>query len=1103
MNLQISGRLLLDKTYSLLEGHQEDIVMASAEAPSDLTDRERWPEIGDWSSLAARLGAEKVLFVQNDPVFVFSELGGRVDDQAIHDAYRRAWCMSGPFCLFLALPDSLHVYALNEPPSHDANRELTPFKIFKRLEDVEAALGESGSADMIDLISANKNSAVQYGRADVRLIRDLQYVRQSLISSGMAVDQAHSLIGRSILIRYLEDRNVIGAEYFKRIAAANPEWTKILQQPLEKPAVARLQRNRLYDRVLLNPDFTQELFSRLAADFNGDLFSIGAGGDAFKAEHLLLMRQFLLGDTDPNQPALFFWAYDFEVVPLSLISSIYEEFYHASSEGDGGENVLDDNTHFTPLTLVQDVLSRLLPPAVLENSPRIIDPACGSGIFLVEAFKRIVRFEITRRGRKLDSNELRHILRHQICGIEIQPEAARVAAFSLYLALLDSQEPPDILTAGKMPHLIHIGQRDDDHYGVVVAGNAFALTSSERDRLVSHDQLARRYKGRANVQELMSHPPLDLEVHSFDVVVGNPPWQEATDFIIDEDGEKKPLKKGGPARQALLWAEFFGYPVGDKSYSQLFLYRSLTFLKKDGACGLLVSAKVLWNARETSKSFRNAFLSLVNIREVVNFTHVRRVFFAGAVAPFVFLRFEPRSEGTPSSVVTYWNARRGKLVEATGAIGLTVMERRLVRQADLEAVDYLWKTYWWGSHRDASLVSRLGMERSIGEYLDREYCEPGYGWQRGGSAPEGDLAVLPELETTNLKPFGPLSSDWLRPPPTGVKRQPDERLYQGLRLITKRGVSEPHGPICRLEDRKFSFRHTVYCVPLHGWSVRDARIALGVLWSSLGRYRLFMTSGNWGGWHDQVTSEDILSTPIRIHPSWGMPSDAFNDAVQRIVDSVEFLRHSENLQPDVLHDEAAAQEKKEAFAVAQVRLNEAVFDLFELSVPERELVNDFWEMNHSLFWKGSDAEGVRPIVRPAKVQGLTDNLSDLPAEFKNYIGAFVEALTQRSGQHRKWWWSIGGSDRFDVVALEFRPIDQKNPSQITTVETAAWEEVLTHRSLSKQLGSARSAFLAGKAIRVSSDKGFIIAKENERRNWSATVGREDAEAVSLHFLKAG
>ncbi|PWE52991.1 hypothetical protein DEM27_28320 [Metarhizobium album] len=1100
MSIQISGRQLLDKVYSLFGGAANGLIPATS-VPMPGDEPGRWTDIGEWTTLASRLGAEMLLFVQNDPVFIFSSIAGPLDDDLIYEAYRRAWCMSGPFCLFLALPNALHVYALTTPPLQSEIAALDPLIIFERLDQVDEALGGLSPAGIIEKLAAGAERS-QTGRADIRLVNDLKRVRQALISSGMAASAAHSLIGRSILIRYLEDRQIIGGKYFRQVAGENSEWLRLLSTPPERPVFGATARDRLFDRVLLDAKFTLAFFDRLAKDFNGDLFAIGEKGNSFKTEHLLEMRKFLLGDTDKEQPELFFWAYDFEIVPLSLISSIYEEFYHAVPLEEQTAGALDDNTHFTPITLVQDVLDRLLPVSVLETRPRILDPACGSGIFLVEAFKRMVRFEVSSRQRKLTSSELRLILQNQICGVELRQEAARVAAFSLYLALLDSQDPSDILAAGPMPHLIGGAVRDDLHFGTVLVANAFDLMAHEREEIDAFNNLRKRYAGKADVVELLAAGTLDLRPNSFDVIVGNPPWQEAADYVI-EDGKEALRKKGGAARVALLWAQRYGYLIGDKSYSQLFLYRCLSLLKPKGRCGLLVSAKVLWNARDTSRAFRRQFLGQVNVHEVVNYTHVRRLLFAEATAPFMFLHYSAREETSRSGMVSYWSARRTSLVEKTRTIGLMQMERHFVRQTDLEAFDYLWKTYWWGNHRDAALIGRLGMERPLSDFLNKDGCLPGYGWQKGSKPARGDLATLRELSSRAIEPFGPSKENWFGDPPKGVGRQPDERLYRGMRLLTKTGISEPQGTVSRLETAPFSFRHTVYCVPLDGWKERDGKIAIGVFWSSLGRYRLFMTAGSWGGWFDKVTGEDILSMPLRLEASWGMPKAEFEAAAETIAKSVTFLQEFE-LKNNELTDPSvpSAEEQLEMLTEVRQELDRAVYDLFELSEPERNLIDDFWKNEHDFFWKGPDSTALLGLERPEIGSSTTIGPDSGAGAFSRYISAFAEELSQRLSKPIRLSWSITGPETFDIVGIRFNVTGatQKHPQGLQS--DPAWESVL-ERMRPKQAQDDHRSFFDNRPIRISDNSGFMIVKSNKQRNWTATRAREDAEAVNVSFLRAG
>lgn len=104
------GRALLDTVYAAFSDRSGDLLDAVSD-PRALVGQDgtedRWTDLGDWLALAARLGAEKVLFVRGAPVAVFSDIGAAPSEPSLGELYRRAWCMSEPRCLFVALPDEL------------------------------------------------------------------------------------------------------------------------------------------------------------------------------------------------------------------------------------------------------------------------------------------------------------------------------------------------------------------------------------------------------------------------------------------------------------------------------------------------------------------------------------------------------------------------------------------------------------------------------------------------------------------------------------------------------------------------------------------------------------------------------------------------------------------------------------------------------------------------------------------------------------------------------------------------------------------------------------------------------------------------------------
>src|SRR3954454_11871892 len=98
---------------------------------------ESWREHGDWLLLARRVGAERMFFVNDDPVFVFSTLPEGAGEAEVVDLYRRAWSLARPRCLFVAIGGELRVYALSQSPvAPGTAHTLEPLEIVHRTADV-------------------------------------------------------------------------------------------------------------------------------------------------------------------------------------------------------------------------------------------------------------------------------------------------------------------------------------------------------------------------------------------------------------------------------------------------------------------------------------------------------------------------------------------------------------------------------------------------------------------------------------------------------------------------------------------------------------------------------------------------------------------------------------------------------------------------------------------------------------------------------------------------------------------------------------------------------------------------------------------------------
>ena len=242
-----------------------------ADSPST-DEADRWDELGDWLLLADRVKADRIFFLNNDPVLVFSSLQPEADDNEIFECYRRTWSLARPRCLFLAVGSELRVYSLANPPTFlgTDRRAPEPLKVVEQAADIEVKLAEfhrtrleSGTA------FEGPQMSKQSGRADQQLLRDVRAATDALVSTGLEPLIAHSLIERAILVRYLEDREILTDKYFDEITTRH---SKVPTTTVAEPTLPDFGPPSRFIEFLSNKDLTYELFDQLATRFNGDLF---------------------------------------------------------------------------------------------------------------------------------------------------------------------------------------------------------------------------------------------------------------------------------------------------------------------------------------------------------------------------------------------------------------------------------------------------------------------------------------------------------------------------------------------------------------------------------------------------------------------------------------------------------------------------------------------------------------------------------------------------------------------------------------------------------------------------------------------------------------
>lgn len=413
---------------------------------------------------------------------------------------------------------------------------------------------------------------------DTRLLQSLAdlsqaFARESTFGPCLQPAAANGLIARLLYFYFLVDRGFITSE-------------KLSAWGLSDIAIDGGQDA---DWPL---DATRRLFSRLDDVFNGSIFPIRPEHEAILSEsHVNNIRRVLRHGAAPVRGAglqLSFLDYDFASIRTETLSAIYEMFLH-NEEAEAGRKL---GAFYTPPFLADYVLDRLEDERPLVRGVRVLDPAAGSGVFLVGAYRRIVEATLAEGASQLPLKDLHEIMTSGIFGVELNETACHVAAFSLYLTMLDYADPAEAADYTNWPIL------------------------KGRPRLFP-PMLTAQAGQKSNIRQgdFFSAAAANLVC---DVVVGNPPWVQVP-------------KLNAPAALEYERTHQHDSPIGDRQSAELFTWKALReHLVDDGSLAFLIPFKSLVN--EFSSDFARGLREECAIVGVSDLAHLRYILFRRSAA---------------------------------------------------------------------------------------------------------------------------------------------------------------------------------------------------------------------------------------------------------------------------------------------------------------------------------------------------------------------------------------------------------------------------------------------------------------------------------------
>jgi len=503
-------------------------------------------------------------------------------------------------------------------------------------------------------------------RVDWQLLGNLRELDDWLRKNGVRDrNLAHSMIGKFVYLHYLRQRQILSD--------------------------TRLEQWGIEPRYIFSHSAQLNSFIRLVERvdewLNGSVFPLSTSKiREFGADRLRKVASVFEGQEAGSGQLPLFDIYDFSFIPIEALSVIYEQFLHDRQRVSGQSEGEARGAYYTPLPLVNFMLDRLDSRKPLKSGMRVLDPACGSGAFLVQCYRKLIeRHLLEGNNKRLRPAELGRLLTNHIFGVDIDDDACQIAELSLSLTLLEYVNPPDLTeTKFQLPAL-----RDRN----IFVADAF-------------DDQSLWYR------ESRKRP--------FDWIVGNPPWKELNPKKLDESD-----------KVAWRWIveNREKFPLGGNQLAEAFAWRASGILAQDGVAALLLPAMTLFKYESTE--FRKRFFRNIKLWSVANFANLSDVLFSGRAtlpaAAFFYSRNATvaREQSDDESVEIYAPFRANQPVnqgnerrrKQTWNIVINADDIREIAYRDIiDGNSLTWKVSMWGSQIDLAILKRVGKHfRSIGD----------------------------------------------------------------------------------------------------------------------------------------------------------------------------------------------------------------------------------------------------------------------------------------------------------------------------------------------------------------------------------------------------
>jgi type I restriction-modification system DNA methylase subunit len=994
------------------------------------------------------LGIDKVYFSGDFPAIFFKEII-QFDKSSLREIARiqhLIWNYRKVMFLFVSSPHEVRIYNCSkkpfyyDAPSVQIAREVKKLEIVSETRDALQIVKEIFSRTAVDsgVLWTTDNKLrlkidIQH-RLDRYLVSSLLKTAKELKNLGLDEEIIHCLLMRSIFIMYLEDKGAA-------------KETNLYSEIKENA-------NSYFD-ILEDKTATYKLFRKVEDHFNGNVFPLIKNEEKKVTDtHLDIIKKCLIDGDISDVPRLFgpWRLFRFEIIQIEFLSEIYENFlteFKGKKKGETGQ-------YYTPPSLVELILNEKLKfKNEINWNFKILDPACGSGIFLVESFKRLIqRWKNAHPNTQIEFKNLVKILENNIFGIELDKFSLRVTAFSLYLAIVEQLNPKTLWIdkSRKFPFLI----KDDFDKSLERQGNNLFRADTIGD--ISTDNFTK-----------------------VDLVIGNPPF--------GANIKQKSIKRFCEEHK-------FGQDLVIP-----FLRKSVDFTKK-GTVALIFNTKVLTNTEGPFQNFRKWLFKENFVEKIYNFSIFRKPpksfggqLFTSAVGPVSIIFYQKNSPTNPVSTLEYWAPRtyvKNNLVEG---VVIDSTEIKFLPRNECEKSDSkIWKIAMWGSMEDFILIEKFKQNFSnLKFYLNKFGIKNGVGFQlltNKNDKPIKDekLANLKYLDADNIEPyFTPVThlskinssiksakaiefyinyykkkSLTELPKIEVFRRLGTKKAYESPHFVIKKGLKDGQTCACYL-DYNCSFRDGVY--GFYGSADKKNILKTVAVYfnSQISNYYLFLSISSYGIERDQIMKNEYLEIPF-------FPLEP--NEIDNIVCQCDKLIN--NKKNNVLQSTSLLREN----------IEEVFIKKMNISTYEKYFIEDVIKFNVDLFHNGMNSIALKNIdLKETK-------------KYARILCKFVEDYLDSNVKLNAKVYDIAKNFPLNLVVLKFSKVSE----QVLEGESNEIKSLLKYLDNVTFSREAKSIYIKRNIKYYEGDTIYII-KPNQKRFWSRSSAIIDAKELIGDILK--